>query len=103
MRRGTTPTLTFTTPYEASLWVLERSWITFEQRGMILFSIRLDDESVNVTDNAVTVTLTQEQTLSMTTADELSIQIRGIVGENKAVGSNVVQDIVCPILKDGEI
>ncbi len=103
MRRGTTPTLTFTTPYEASLWVLERSWITFEQRGMILFSIRLDDESVNVTDNAVTVTLTQEQTLSMTTADELSIQIRGIVGENKAVGSNVVQDTVCPILKDGEI
>lgn len=103
MRRGTTPTLTFTTPYEASIWVLERSWITFEQRGMILFSIRLDDESVNVTDNAVTVTLTQEQTLSMTTADELSIQIRGIVGENKAVGSNVVQDTVCPILKDGEI
>ena len=103
MRRGTTPNLTFTTPYEASLWVLERSWITFKQRGMILFSIRLDDESVNVTDNAVTVTLTQEQTLSMTTADELSIQIRGIVGENKAVGSNVVQDTVCPILKDGEI
>lgn len=103
MRRGTTPTLTFTTPYAADLWVLGRSWITFEQRGTDLFSVRMDDESVTVTDSAVTITLTQEQTLAMTTADKLSIQLRGIVGENKAVGSNVVQTTVCGILKDGEI
>ena len=103
MRRGTTPTLTFTTPYEASLWILDRSWLTFEQRGQNLFSVRFDDPSIQVQDGAVQITLTQEQTLSMTTADNLSIQIRGIIGEGKAVGSNVVLDTVCPILKDGEI
>lgn len=103
MRRGTTPTLTFTTPYTADLWDLQRSWITFEQRGQNLFSVCFDEESVEVTDNAVSITLTQEQTLTMTIADMLSIQIRGIIGENKAVSSNIVETPVCRILKDGEI
>lgn len=103
MRRGTTPTLTFTTPYNADLWNLQRSWLTFEQRGQNLFSVCFDDESVEVTDNAVSITLTQEQTLTMTTADQLSIQIRGIIGNNKAVSSNIVKSPVCRILKEGEI
>ena len=103
MRRGTTPTLTFTTPYAANLWNLQRSWITFEQRGQNLFSVRFDDPSIQVQDNSVSITLTQEQTLSMTTVDYLSIEIRGILGENKAVGSNIVKTPGCRILKDGEI
>ena len=101
MRRGTTPTLTFTTPYAAEL-ILD-GYITFWQRGEIVLDVDLTDPSVTIEDEAISVTLTQEQTLSLTTAAPCDIQIRAILTTGKVVASNIVQDQVCPILKDGEI
>lgn len=101
MRRGTTPTLTFTTPYTADL--IESGFITFSQRGADVLDVSLNDPSVTIADNSISVTLTQEQTLAFTTVDTLKIQIRAILASGKAVASNIVQDTVCPILKDGEI
>lgn len=101
MRRGTTPTLTFTTPYEADQ--IESGFITFKQRGAIVLDIAMSDDSVTVGNQSISVTLTQEQTLAMTTADTCKIQIRAILTGGKAVASSIVEDTVCPILKDGEI
>lgn len=101
MRRGTTPTLTFTTPYTAEL--VESGYISFSQRGTDVLDIPLSNQAVTIADNSISVTLTQEQTLAFTTADVLKIQIRAILASGKAVASNIVTDSVCPILKDGEI
>lgn len=101
MRRGTTPTLTFTTPYEAAM--IESGYITFNQRGTTVLDLALDDPSVTITDNAISVTLTQEQTLAMTTAAPCEAQIRAILTSGKAVASNIVMIPICAILKDGEI
>ena len=101
MRRGTTPTLTFTTPYEARL--IQSGYITFKQRGAVVLDIPLSDPSVAVEDEQISITLTQDQTLAMTTADVCRIQIRALLTSGKAVASNIVEDTVCPILKDGEI
>lgn len=101
MRRGTTPTLTFTTPYAAEL--VESGYISFSQRGTDVLDIPLSNQAVTIADNSISVTLTQEQTLAFTTADVLKIQIRAILASGKAVASNIVTDSVCPILKDGEI
>ena len=101
MRRGTTPTLTFTTPYTADL--IQNGYITFQQRGTNVLDVPLSDPSVTVEDNAITITLTQEQTLSFTTAAPCAAQIRAILTSNKAVASNIVQVPICAILKDGEI
>lgn len=101
MRRGTTPTLTFTTPYEASL--ISSGYITFKQRGAIVLDVPISDDSVTVEDNSIAITLSQEQTLAMTTADNCAAQIRLILGEGKAVASNIVEIPICAILKDGEI
>lgn len=101
MRRGTTPTLTFTTPYEASL--IQDGYITFKQRGAIVADISIHDESVTVSDNSISVELTQEQTLAMTTADTCQAQIRLLMESGTATASNIVEIPVCPILKDGEI
>lgn len=101
MRRGTTPTLTFTTPYEAAL--IQSGYLTFKQRGAIVLDVPLSDPSVTVEDNAITITLTQEQTLAFTSAAPAQAQIRAMLTSNKAVASNIVQIPICAILKDGEI
>lgn len=101
MRRGTTPTLTFTTPYAANL--IERGYITFWQRGTDVLDVPFTDQAVTIADESISVALTQEQTLAFTTADTLKIQIRAILTSGKAVASNIVTDHVGPILKEGEI
>ena len=101
MRRGTTPTLTFTTPYAADL--IQSGSISFMQRGTDVLDISLTDPAVTIADESISVNLTQEQTLLLTTADTVKIQIRAILTSGKAVASNIVTDSVCPILKEGEI
>ena len=101
MRRGTTPTLTFTTPYEAA--IVQSGYLTFKQRGTIVLDLPLSDSSITVADNAISVTLTQEQTLAMTTAAPCEAQIRAILTSGAAVASNIVDIPVCAILKEGEI
>ena len=101
MRRGTTPTLTFTTPYEAAR--IQSGYLTFNQRGETVLDVSLDDPSVTIADEAISIELTQEQTLAFTSAAPAQAQIRAMLTSNKAVGSNIVQIPICAILKDGEI
>lgn len=103
MRRGTTPTLTFTTPYEAAM--VQSGYITFQQRGTIIIDTPLSDPSVTVDDNAISITLTQEQTLTFdqNASTPATAQIRAILTSGKAVASNIVCIPICAILKDGEI
>lgn len=101
MRRGTTPTLTFTTPYAAAM--IQSGYLTFNQRGETVLDVSLDDPSVTIEDEAISIELTQEQTLAFTSAAPAQAQIRAMLTSNKAVGSNIVQIPICAILKDGEI
>ena len=101
MRRGTTPTLTFTTPYEAAL--IQSGYLTFNQRGETVLNVPLDDPSVTIADEAISIELTQEKTLAFTSAAPAQAQIRAMLTSNKAVASNIVQIPICAILKDGEI
>lgn len=101
MRRGTTPTLTFTTPYAAEL--IKEGYVTFKQRGTIVLDVPISDESVTVTDGQVAIELSQEETLAMTTADICKAQVRLLLSSGKAVASNIVDIPVCEILKEGEI
>ena len=101
MRRGTTPTLTFTTPYAANL--VESGFITFNQRGTTVLDVPLSDSSVTIADQSISITLTQEQTLAFTIAAPCEAQIRAVLDSGKAVASNIVCIPICAILKDGEI
>ena len=101
MRRGTTPTLTFTTPYAANL--VESGFITFNQRGATVLDVPLSDSSVTIADQSISITLTQEQTLAFTIAAPCEAQIRAVLDSGKAVASNIVCIPICAILKDGEI
>lgn len=101
MRRGTTPTLTFTTPYAADL--IQSGYISFMQRGTDILDISLTDPAVTIADESISVDLNQEQTLLFTTVDTVKMQIRAKLTSGKAVASNIVSSKVFPILKEGEI
>ena len=101
MRRGTTPTLIFTIPYAASM--IESGFITFAQRGVVCLEKRIDDEAVELDDYQIQVFLTQNDTLAMTDAAELKIQIRLKLTKGIAVASQVMKTKVGEILKGGVI
>lgn len=101
MRRGTTPTLSFTTPYTADRIV--SGYITFQQHRQTVLELSLTDSNVTIEDNLITVSLTQSQTLAFSSELKCRIQIRAVLTGGKVVASNIVETSIEAILKDGEI
>lgn len=96
--RGTTPTNTFKT--SVSL-VGARIYVTYTQAGETVFE--KTNEDMQVTDDAVIVTLSQEDTLALDATKMVEIQIRYINSDGVADASNIITTSTKRILKDGEI
>lgn len=99
MYRGTTPTLTFNLPFAAS--TLSAAYITFAQFGASVFEKALTD--CTASGQALTVTLTQSDTLLLNATEKVEIQIRGKTTDGEVIASNIMRVPVDRILKDGEI
>lgn len=98
MRRGTTPTLTFGVPRDFR--EAESVFVTIKQHGKVVVDI--SKEEMNITENEISCTLTQKQTLALDCNNRCKIQVR-VKLHGVALASNVVFADVCEILKDGEI
>lgn len=101
MIRGTTPTLMFTTPYTASQ--VASGYITFTMRGDVVLDVPVSDDSVVISDNAISLTLTQQQTLSFQSKATSLVQLRLVLDDGSVVASNIIKITIGDILKDGEI
>ena len=104
MRRGTTPTLTLTIPYEAS--EINSGYITFAQDGITILEKELSDEAIVISDQEIDIYLTQAETLAFKTTGTnrlVRLQCRLKLTTGEVVASNIVEFYVRPILKDGEI
>lgn len=101
MRRGTTPTLTFTIPgHQFNPNDLTALSIVFVQCQRIILEKKLRD--VTLTASTIIVTLTEKETLAFRSGETILIQIRGAIG-NKKVASQVMSTRAEVILKDGEL
>lgn len=102
MIRGTTPLLSFTVPFDPT--ECKRICITFSQNNREVFT--LEKRDCTIEDNTISVTLSQDQTLSLTANSSVQIQIR-VTFENgdmdSALASEIITTTVQRILKDGEI
>lgn len=98
MRRGTTPTITIST--DISLVEASNFFLTFKQGDRIIFEKTLDD--VTITEDTVSVWLSQAETLALKDGRMVSFQIRATLGDQK-VASNIMTAKVEEILKGGEI
>ena len=98
MRRGTTPTNTFTV--DTDLTTAVAVFVTYRQGGQVLVEKSIDD--LTITSTAVEVTLTQEDTLAFAQGT-VQMQIRAKFGDGAAIASNIIVAPVDQILKDGVI
>lgn len=99
MRRGTTPTHTFTT--DVDLTGATVLYLTYKQNGRIKVEKTIDDVTINP--DSVQVTLTQKETLSFDDEGDVRIQIRARFPDDSAVASNIIKTTAQIILKEGEI
>ena len=100
MRRGTTPTNIFKTK-DISLVEASVLFVTYQQNGETIFEKTLED--CEITEEDVTVHLTQEETLALSNTQLVQIQIRVGFPDGSRLASNVVKAPAGKILKDGTI
>lgn len=104
MIRGTTPSLKISLDYKRT--DLAVVWITISQDGRPIINKDLDDEGVEIIDtedgSQITLTLTQEDTLALTTGPA-ELQVRALMVDDTAAASNIARLSVTRILRDGVI
>lgn len=100
MLRGTTPTVTLTLPEEVDLSGASVAYMSFGQGGADLFDVPI--ARLTLADNVCTATLTQAETLMLTSGTKTQIQLRWKDGAT-AYGTKIVTVPTDAILKDGEI
>lgn len=99
MIRGTTPTLEFVLPFDTS--ILVNAYVTFEQNGELVLEKTLEDCVCQ--ENMISVKLTQEETLKLTSGSITEIQIRAKTADGDALASNIIRESTGRILKEGVI
>lgn len=97
MRRGTTPTNTFSSDIDLTGATV---FVDYEQKNRII--IEKTGEDLTVTTDAVTLELTQEDTLAFRPGEVL-IQIRAVFPDGSALASNIIRTTAERIIKDGVI
>ena len=99
MYRGTTPTLKFTLPFEAS--TLAEAYISIEQNRRVILEKTIED--CTLSGNTISVKLTQEETLKLGVSDRTEIQLRVRLADGNALASQIFAVSTERILKDGVI
>ena len=98
MRRGTTPTNTFTV--DVDLRQATAMYVTYKQGGTVLLEKTLED--ITVSEDKIEVELSQEDTLAFKNGT-VQIQIRAKFVDGSALASNIITVNMNAILKDGVI
>lgn len=97
MYRGTTPTFNFTLPFEAA--EIDLLNVAMAQNNEVKISKGKDD--CTLSENTVTVTLTEAETLALEVGT-LSMQLRIGIGTDR-LASSIVTVPVEDVLKGGEL
>ena len=98
MRRGTTPTNTFTV--DVDLTQAEALFVTYKQNSRTIVEKALD--AVTVTAEEITVELSQADTLKFKKG-EVEMQIRARLPDGSALASQIMTAPVESVLKEGVI
>lgn len=87
MKRGTTPTHTFTLPFETS--VIQKMHILYAQDEEV--RLKKTEADATMEGNAVSVKLTQEDTLALDCKKNVEVQIRVLTMGNDALTSDIIR------------
>lgn len=101
MRRATTPTHIFTFPETVEVSSVTEVLIIYSQCGKTILKKTLDDLTIDTTNNAFNLTLTQKET-DLFAPGEALIQVRVKTNE-AALASQMIWLNVKPVLNSEEI
>lgn len=99
MYRGTTPTLRFKLPFAVSNIAV--AYVTFKQKDATRLEKTLAEATVY--DDTLEYTLTQNDTLGLSSENAVNIQIRVRMNDGTALASKIITTSVNQILKGGVI
>lgn len=99
MIRGTTPTITITAAGLSEISV-DKAILTIKQPGA---EIEKTTPEISIASDVLTVTLSQEDTLSFTAGADVELQLRVLSQGGTAYASQIIKLPVGRILKDGVI
>lgn len=97
MRRGTTPTNTFSVNLDLTGATV---FVSYEQDRCVV--LEKTGEDLEISADKVVLELSQEDTLAFRPGD-VCIQIRAVMPDGTAVASNIIQTTFQRIIKDGVI
>lgn len=102
MVRGSTPTFTFTIPFDVSL--IDKLYVTVEQtiEGKTI-QVEKSKEQCTLEENIITCKLTQEDTLKFEEFRHVLIQLRVLTTDGNSLVSQVFKVPVSELLKEGAI
>lgn len=98
MRRGTTPTHTFTLPFDSS--IIQKIRIVYAQQGRVVLTKTGDD--VTISGNVAKTILTQQETLAFSCARPVEIQVRVLTIAGDVQNSDIVR-VSADRCLDGEV
>lgn len=96
MRRGTTPTHTFTIPFDAEQ--IKSVRVVYAQTGQVVLA--KETEACTLNGNTVTLKLTQEESLRFHDMKNVEIQLRVLLHDGNALTSDIVSVYVSRCLDD---
>ena len=86
MRRGTTPTHAFTLPFAVD--TVSNALIVYAQSGEEI--LRKTVHQCHMSENTISVDLTQEETFLFDCGKKVQIQVRVLTADGKALASNII-------------
>jgi len=101
MFRGTTPTINVVLPEAISMSEISALWLTMTQEGREILNKTFDAFSSE--GQTLSVTLTQEETLSFEADSDVDMQLRLLMTDGRALASKIKRFRVDDILKGGVI
>ena len=102
MVRGSTPTFTFTIPFDVSL--IEKLYVTLEQKvDEQTIQVEKSKEQCSLEGNQIKCTLTQEDTLKLIEFRNALVQLRILTVDNNSLVSKTYKVSVSELLKEGVI
>ena len=99
MRRGTTPTHTFTLPFDPSM--IEKLRIVYVQMGQVVLTKTEADAEIK--ENTVSVHLTEAETLSFQCKQNVDIQLKVSTGSGDVLVSDIITVSVSRCLCEEEL
>ena len=86
MRRGTTPTHTFTLPFEVG--VIKSIRVIYSQNKIPV--LRKDTEDFTLKDSSASIKLTQSETLAFDSHKTVDVQVRVLTKDGEALASQIM-------------